>query len=92
MSLVTVALAPELEEKVNREAARQGLQLNEYVAKALAEYTSLSEQQQKQFVPSWILPSNDPSEGYDDEFFRMLDEDRMSDRKLFPPELKGISW
>lgn len=23
---------------------------------------------------------------------RVLDEDRLSDRKLFSPELKGISW
>ena len=23
---------------------------------------------------------------------RVLDEDRLSDRKLFPPELKGITW
>lgn len=23
---------------------------------------------------------------------RALDEDRLSDRKLFPPELKGVSW
>jgi len=87
-----IVLAPELEEKVNREAARQGLKLNEYVAKALDEYTSQTEQQQSQLVPPWIEPARDPSEGYEDDFFRMLDEDRMSDRKLFPPELKGVSW
>jgi hypothetical protein len=23
---------------------------------------------------------------------RVLDEDRLSDRKLFPPELKGQTW
>lgn len=23
---------------------------------------------------------------------RSLDEDRLSDRKLFPPELKGVTW
>ena len=23
---------------------------------------------------------------------RVLDEDRLSERKLFPPELKGVSW
>ena len=30
--------------------------------------------------------------GYDDEFFQRLDADRPSDCKLFPPEMKGISW
>jgi hypothetical protein len=23
---------------------------------------------------------------------RVLDEDRLSERKLFPPELKGVTW
>ena len=23
---------------------------------------------------------------------RILDEDRLSNRKLFPPELKGVTW
>ena len=23
---------------------------------------------------------------------RALDDDRLSDRKLFPPELKGVTW
>lgn len=27
-----------------------------------------------------------------DEFFRLLDEDRPADRKLFPDDLKGVTW
>ena len=27
-----------------------------------------------------------------DYLVRTLDEDRLSDRQLFPPELKGVTW
>jgi hypothetical protein len=27
-----------------------------------------------------------------DYLIRVLDEDRLSERKLFPPELKGVTW
>ena len=27
-----------------------------------------------------------------DHLVRALDEDRLSDRKLFPPELEGVTW
>ncbi len=91
MSFV-IALAPELEQRLNQEAARQGLPPDEYASKALDEYISLDERRRNEFVPPWIERASDPSEGYDDDFFRLLDEDRLSDRKLFPPELKGISW
>jgi hypothetical protein len=34
--------------------------------------------------------AGDPGEA--EEFFRNLDAARTSNRPLFPPELKGISW
>ncbi|HVC92392.1 MAG TPA: hypothetical protein VND64_01815 [Pirellulales bacterium] len=34
--------------------------------------------------------AGDPTEA--DEFFRGLDAARTSNRPLFPPELKGVSW
>ncbi|MGH9424993.1 MAG: hypothetical protein ACRD2L_01610, partial [Terriglobia bacterium] len=40
----------------------------------------------------WNEEEVDDSEALDDEFFKMLDEDRPSFRKLFPPEMKGITW
>ena len=40
----------------------------------------------------WNWEEVDDSEALDDEFLKTLDDDRASFRKLFPPELKGISW
>ncbi|HMV48941.1 MAG TPA: hypothetical protein PLD20_15485 [Blastocatellia bacterium] len=90
-----IALLPDLEERLTREAAREGLPLNDYALKILGEHVSQTEKARKEknsFLQSWIEEDADPQEGYDDEFFRLLDEDRLSDRKLFPPEMKGISW
>lgn len=44
-------------------------------------------------IRSWI-DEGDPEEqrGTIEHLVRTLDEDRLSDRKLFPDELKGKSW
>ena len=40
------------------------------------------------------MEDEDPEEQKEtfEYLLRVLDEDRPSERKLFPPELKGISW
>lgn len=94
---MTIALAPELEERLKLEAARNGLPLEEYASKVLEEHISQAERERREklvaLIQSWIDEDEaSDEEGYDDEFLRMIDEDRTSYRKLFPPELKGISW
>jgi len=95
MSL-TLALAPEFEQRLKQEAERKGLPPEQYALRVLDEHLTQAEREQREsaiaLLQSWIDEGPDSEEGYDDEFFRMLDEDRLSDRKLFPPELKGISW
>jgi hypothetical protein len=94
---ITLALDTELERRLKQEADRQGLPLEEYVARVLNERISRAELERREklvaLVQSWIDEDEASSEeGYDEEFLRMIDEDRPSYRKLFPPELKGISW
>jgi hypothetical protein len=45
-------------------------------------------------LQSWIDDENDDEEQKEtgDYLIRVLDEDRLSDRKLFPPEKEGITW
>lgn len=44
-------------------------------------------------VQSWIDEGDEEEQSETWEYLvRVLDEDRTSDRKLFPLELKGISW
>lgn len=93
---MTLALAPELEDRLKREAARRGLPPDQFAAKVLDEHISQAEGERREnliaLLHSWNEEEVDESEALDDEFFRQLDEDRTSARKLFPPELKGISW
>ena len=99
---VTLTLAPELEFKLKAEAGRRGLQPEQFALTVLDEHfvpnkfrvDTAKEQADRlaEMFRQWNEEEVDDSEALDDEFFRMLDEDRPSDRKLFPPELKGISW
>jgi hypothetical protein len=44
-------------------------------------------------VQSWIdSPDADEQRETGDYLIRALDEDRLSDRKLFPDDLKGVTW
>ena len=46
-----------------------------------------------QLVQSWIDEGDADEQRETLEYLiRVLDEDRLSDRKLFPKELKGKSW
>lgn len=93
---MTLTLTPELEERVKREAARHGLAPDEYAQQVLDEHLSEAERERREkavaMLQAWIEEDEESDEEYDEEFLQMIDEDRLSDRKLFPPEMKGISW
>jgi len=94
---ITLTLAPELEFKLKQEADRRGLPPEQYALEVLDEHISQAERERREklvaLIQSWIDEDEvSEEEGYDDEFLRMIDEDRPSYRKLFPPELKGVSW
>jgi hypothetical protein len=44
-------------------------------------------------LQSWIEEGDAQEQKETGEYLiRVLDEDRLSDRRLFPPELKGVTW
>ena len=80
---MTIALAPEVEQRVEIEAARIGIPADRYVNNVLDEHFSLQDR----------APTNDNDDEYwEKEFFERLDAERPAGQKLFPPELKGITW
>lgn len=94
---MTLALAPELEERLKHEAARNGLPPDDYAAKVLDEHISLAERARREqaiaLVQSWLDEGDQEEQRQTWEYLvRVLDEDRTSARKLFPEELKGVSW
>jgi hypothetical protein len=42
---------------------------------------------------AWVEEGDVEEQRETDEYMiHALDEDRLSDRKLFPPELRGVTW
>ena len=44
-------------------------------------------------LQAWIAEGDSEEQRETGEYLaRILDEDRLADRKLFPPELKDVTW
>jgi len=77
-----------------QKAALQGLSTEAYVLQMLIE--SLEKEKKTKLVnvlQSWIDEDDAQEQQETGEFLiQALDEDRLSDRKLFPSDLKGVTW
>jgi len=91
---LTLSLTPEIEEYLMQKAALQGLSTEAYVLQMLIE--SLEKEKKTKLVnvlQSWIDEDDAQEQQETGEFLiQALDEDRLSDRKLFPSDLKGVTW
>lgn len=92
---LTLNLAPDLEQRLSKKAARRGISAGDCTVQLLEQHLPRPERrvQLVALLQSWI----DDAEGKEqqetgDYLVRVLDEDRLSDRKLFPPDLKGLTW
>ena len=92
---LTLTLPPELERRLAEEAARKGVPPEQYTLQLLSEHLPAADRRAEavRLLQSW-LDEGDAAEQTEtgDYLVRALDEDRLSDRKLFPPELKGVTW
>ncbi len=91
-------LSPELHERLRQEAERRGQAVEEVVLRLLDEHLPPLDAHRAaaiallhQWMEEDATLSPEESEKAE-ELFRNLDADRTSNRPLFPPELKGISW
>jgi hypothetical protein len=93
---LTIHLPPELEQRLTEEAQEQGVSADVYTVRILEQHLPPKKKQTElvQLLQSWIdAAAADASEQEEtgEYLIRSLDEDRLSDRKLFPDELKGIT-
>ena len=87
-------LPPELELRLRDEATRRRVPA-ETCAVQLLEQMLLPTQRAaalRAMFDQWEAEDRANDNEADDDFFRALDDDRPSNRKLFPDELKGITW
>jgi hypothetical protein len=92
---LTLNVPPEIERQLDRKAREQGLSIEAYALQLLSESITVREKSTKlvNLLQSWI-DENDTQEQQEtgEYLIQSLDEDRLSDRKLFPDELKGVTW
>ena len=92
---LTLELTPDLEQRLTREAEKRGVPAEEFTLELLRQHLP-SQDRRAQLMTvfrSWIKEGDAEEQRETGEYLiRTLDEDRLSDRKLFPPELKGVSW
>ncbi|BFM38666.1 hypothetical protein [Synechocystis sp. LKSZ1] len=92
---LTLNLPPELEQYLFQEAQQQGLSVEAVTLKLLHNSILLRQKQSDavNLIQSWIDDEDIEEQQETGQYLvRALDEDRLSKRKLFPIELKGITW
>jgi hypothetical protein len=92
---LTLDLPPELEQRLTQEATRQGLPLDAYTIQLLDKFLPPKDRRTElvTLLQSWMEEGNPEEQQETGEYLiRALDEDRLADRPLFPPDLKGVTW
>jgi hypothetical protein len=91
---LTITLADKLEEQLVQEAYRFGLSMEQYSAQVLVRHLEEAWKRQAavDILESWLSGDAVEQTTNGEELVRLLDEDRLSTRTLFPAELKGVTW
>jgi hypothetical protein len=92
---LTLDLPSELERYLLHKAREQGISLEAMTLQLLTNSVSIEQKQTEavSLLQSWLDDEDDEEQQETGRYLiQALDEDRLSDRKLFPLELKGVSW
>lgn len=88
-------LPPELEQYLVQEANKQGLSVEAVTLQVLTDSILLKQKRAEsvQLLQSWLDDEDVEEQQETGQYLiNALDEDRLSERKLFPLEMKGITW
>jgi len=92
---LTLDLPSDLEERLTQEADQRGLPVEEYAVAFLQKHLRPVERGEavRSLLEKWINEGDVAEQSETGELLiQTLDEDRLSLRKLFPPDLKGQTW
>ena len=92
---LTLNLPSEVEQYLLQEANQKGLSIESVTLQLLTSFILLRQKQTKavNLLQSWIDDEDTEEQKETGQYLiRSLDEDRLSERKLFPLEMKGVSW
>ncbi|EGJ30212.1 MULTISPECIES: hypothetical protein [Moorena] len=88
-------LPPELEQYLLQEAKQQGISLEAITLQLLANSILVRQKQAEavNLLQSWIDDQDiDEQQETGQYLIDALDQDRLSERQLFPIEMKGVTW
>ena len=92
---LSIDLPPELEQYLLQEAEQQGLSVEAMTLQLLTKLLQLRQKQAEtvDMLESWLEDEDVADQQETGEYLvQALDEDRLSERKLFPLEMQGITW
>jgi Tfp pilus assembly PilM family ATPase len=92
---LTLNLPLELERYIVQEAKQQGISIESVTLQLLTSSMLLKLKQAEavSLIQSWIDDEDIEEQQETGQYLiRALDEDRLSERKLFPVEMKGVTW
>lgn len=92
---LTLDLPPELQQYLLQEADQHGLSIEALAIQLLKSSISLKHKQAgaANLIQSWIDNGDSEEQQETGQYLlHALDCDRWSERKLFPVEMKGITW
>ncbi|NEO38033.1 MAG: hypothetical protein F6J90_17535 [Moorea sp. SIOASIH] len=92
---LTLNLPPELEQYLLQEAKQQGISLEAMALQLLANSILVRQKQAEavNLLQSWIDDEDIEEQQQTGQYLiHALDQDRLSERELFPIEMKGVTW
>ncbi|KKI99951.1 hypothetical protein [Prochlorothrix hollandica] len=92
---LTLNLPSEIEQYLLQEANRQGLSIESVTLQLLKSLILLRQKQTEavNLLQSWIDDEDIEEQQETGQYLiSTLDKDRLSDRKFFPVEMKGLTW
>ena len=91
---LTLDLTTDLEKRLVDEASRRGIPPDQFVLQVLNERLPAQDRGERlgELLQSWIEEDREEQKDTFEYLVGSLDEDRPSQRKLFPAAMKGISW
>ena len=92
---LTINLPPELEQYLLQEANQQGVSIEAVTLQLLASSILVKKKQAEavNLIQSWIDDEDVEEQQETGQcLIKALDEDRFSERKLFPINKKGVTW
>ena len=95
LMILNLDLSPELEQYLLQEANQHGLSVETLALQLLVSSILLKQKQTEavNLLQSWIDDEDVEEQQETGQYLiHALDDDRLSERKLFPLEMKGVTW